>query len=279
MLGPASPLAPGLLAASVVPLSATDLALAALLVIGAGVISLALGLGLEKRLGVATLRTVIQLLGVGYVLTYVFRADHPALVGAVLLIMTLAAARAAVGRASRSYGGVHLHAFVTLLITGTLTTGVVTQVVIGVKPWYQPQYVIPLMGMVFGNALTGISLSLDHLLESLDDRRDHIEARLALGATAWEAALPSLREAIRRGMIPIINAMSVAGLVSLPGMMTGQILAGNDPLVAVAYQIVVMFMIAAASALGAMLTAIAVHRRLFDRAHRLRSEWILRRET
>jgi len=260
------------------PLTPTDLVIAAGLVVTAGIISVALGLGLEKRLALAATRTVVQLLAVGYVLTYVFAADHPALVGAVLLVMTIAATRAAIQRSSRSFAGVHVQTFVTLLITGTLTTGVVTQAVIGLTPWYRPQYVIPLMGMVFGNSLTGISLCLDHLLETLDERRDRIEVLLSLGATAAEASRESLREAIRRGMIPIINAMSVAGIVSLPGMMTGQILAGESPLVAVAYQVVVMFMIAAAASLGAMLTALLVRRRLFDPQHRLRAERIIRHD-
>jgi len=172
---------------------------------------------------------------------------------------------------------VYLQAFVTLLLTGALTTGVVTQAVIGVTPWYQPQYLIPLLGMVLGNSLTGISLCLDDLLEALDERRDRIEMALALGATSWEATRDVLRAAVRRGMIPIINSMTVAGIVSLPGMMTGQILAGSDPMRAVAYQIVVMFMLAGATALGCMLTALLVFRRLFSPRHQLLVEHIRRR--
>jgi putative ABC transport system permease protein len=181
----------------------------------------------------------------------------------------VAAGRAAVQRSTRRYRGVYGQTFITLLLTGSITTAVVTQAVIGIEPWYRAQYVIPLLGMVFGNALTGISLSLDHLLESLDERRDRIEVALSLGASGWEASRDSLRDAVRRGMIPIINAMTVAGLVSLPGMMTGQILAGADPMVAVLYQIVVMFMIAAATAMGCILTALAVQRRLFNARHQL----------
>jgi putative ABC transport system permease protein len=263
--------------AGALPLDAFDVALGSVLVILAGLISLALGLGLERRLAVAAARTVVQLAAVGYVLAYIFRVDHAGLVILALAVMTLAAAREAVQRASRRYRGVYNHAFATLLITGTLTTSVVTQVVIGIEPWYRPQYVIPLLGMVFGNSLTGISLCLDHLLETLDEGRDRVEALLALGATSWEASRDGLREAVRRGMIPIINAMSVAGIVSLPGMMTGQILAGSPPLVAVAYQIVVMFMIAAACAIGCMLAALFAQRRLFNAHHQLRADAIERR--
>lgn len=258
-------------------LAPIDLVIAALLVVAAGAISVALGLGMHKRLGIATARTVVQLLAVGYTLAYIFAADTPWLVMGALLLMTVVAARAAVERSTRTYAGVHVESFVTLLVTGSVTTAVVTQVVIGVEPWYRPQYLIPLLGMVFGNSLTGISLCLDHLLAELDERRDRIEAALAMGATGWEASRASLQEAVRRGMIPIINAMSVAGLVSLPGMMTGQILAGEDPKVAVAYQIVVMFMIAAATSIGGMLTALLVQRRLFNDRHQLLTDLIRKR--
>jgi len=137
--------------------------------------------------------------------------------------------------------------------------------------------VIPLLGMILGNTLTGISLSLDGLLESLDLRRDVVEMELAHGATAWEAARAPVTEAVRRGMIPILNAMSVVGIVSLPGMMTGQILQGADPVDAIAYQIVVMFMLAAASALGSIGIALLTFRRLFTTGHALRAERILPR--
>ncbi len=261
-----------------VALSAMDLLIAASLVLAAGAVSIALGLGLERRLVVAAARTVLQLLLVGYLLVWIFKENSPWLVVVALLLMTFAAGRAAVDRSRRSFRGVFLQAFLTLLLTGALTTGVVTQVVIGVTPWYQPQYLIPLLGMVLGNSLTGISLCLDDLLEALDERRDRIEMALALGATSWEAARDVLRAAVRRGMIPIINAMTVAGIVSLPGMMTGQILAGSDPARAVAYQIVVMFMLAGATALGCMLTALLVFRRLFSPRHQLLVDHIRRRE-
>jgi len=267
-----------LLSAGAVPLGPMQILISAALVVLAGAISLALGLGLEKRLAIAALRTVVQLLLVGYVLVFVFGADTPWLVLAALMVMTIAAGRAAVQRSRRTFRGVYVQTFITLLLTGTVTIVVVTQVVIEIKPWYEPQYVIPLLGMVFGNSLTGISLCLDNLLETLDERRERIELELCLGASAWEACRDSLREAVRRGMIPIINAMTVVGIVSLPGMMTGQILAGADPMAAVAYQIVVMFMLAAATALGSMMTALWVYRRLFNHRHQLLAERIERRQ-
>ncbi len=260
-----------------IELTTLDLALAACLVLVAGAVSMALRLGLEKRLAIASVRTVVQLLLVGYILKIVFRLDNPAAVGAAMLVMLIAASVNAVRRPSRTYTGAAAHAFATLVLCGLVTTFTVTGAIIGVKPWFEPQYVIPVLGMVLGNGLTGISLCLDQLLEVLDDRRLEIEMELAHGATRWEAARDALRGAVRRGMIPIINSMMVVGIVSLPGMMTGQILAGEDPMGAVKYQIVVMFMIAAATSLGCILVALFAYKRLFNTRHQLESRRILDR--
>ncbi len=255
-------------------LDGADLAIAAGLVLCAGVVSAALRLRLEAKLALASVRTVVQLLLVGMVLGWVFRLDRAELVLGVLLLMIALAGRAAVARSSRTFPGVTLRAFGTLLLTGLLTTFAVTAAIIGVEPWYRPQYVIPLAGMVLGNSLTGISLSLDSLLESLAAQRGRVESELALGASRWEAAREPLTSAVRRGLIPIINSMMVVGLVSLPGMMTGQILEGADPIEAVKYQIVVMFMIAAATSLGCMVMGLLVYQRLFNERHQLRSDLI-----
>lgn len=258
----------------IIDLSVMDLAVSTLLVVAAGAVSLALGLRLERRLAWASLRTVVQLFLVGYVLKYVFGAQSAWLIVLVVLVMVGAASRAAVSRPNRTFHGATLNAFLTLSLSGIVTVVVVTAVIVDVRPWYTPQYMIPLLGMILGNSLTGISLCLDYLLETFSLRRDEVEAELALGATKWEAARDVLADGVRRGMIPIINSMLVVGIVSLPGMMTGQILAGNDPLVAVKYQIVVMFMIAAAAAVGSMIIALLVYRRLFNARHQLRYEQI-----
>ena len=257
-----------------IAIDAWHLALSAVLVLAAGVVSVALRLGIEKRLAIASLRTVVQLLLVGYVLGWVFALREPFLVLVLLTVMVGAASRAAVGRSSRRYRGVHGVAFVTLCLSGLATTLATTELVIGVEPWWRPQYVVPLLGMVLGNGLTGLSLCLDDLLQSFAEHKDKVEAELALGATRWEAARDPVRQSIRRGLIPILNSMSVVGIVSLPGMMTGQILEGADPARAVRYQIVIMFMLAGATALGCMLLALATYRRLFNARHQLRAERI-----
>lgn len=255
-------------------LSTVDLVIATSLVLVAGAVSVALRLGLEKRLAIASVRTVVQLMLLGYVLRWVFAQELAWITLLWASIMIAAAGRAAIARSSRTYHFIYVRSFSTLFVSSLATTFTVTTVIVGVDPWYEARYVIPLLGMVLGNGLTGISLTLDHLLETLDVRRAQIEAELALGATRWEAARAPLTEAVRRGMIPIINSMSVVGIVSLPGMMTGQILSGEDPVNAVKYQLVVMFMLAAATSIGCILIALLSYRALFDAAHRLRADRI-----
>jgi putative ABC transport system permease protein len=261
----------------IIVLGPVDLAISGGLVLLAGAISLALKLGLEKRLAIASVRTVVQLLLVGYVLGWIFQPPHWWAVVPLVAVMIAAASRAAVKRSSRRIRWLSVLAFGALVACGLITTVTVTGLIVRPQPWYRPQYFIPLLGMVLGNGLTGISLCVDQLLMEFDERADEIEMRLALGATRWEAARGAIREAVRRGMIPIINSMSVVGLVSLPGMMTGQIIAGNDPFGAVKYQIMVMFMIAAATSMGCILMALLVYRRVFSHHHQLRRERIVRR--
>lgn len=256
-------------ATGAIPLTPLNLATAAALILVAGAISLGLRLGLERRLAVASVRTVVQLVLVGYVLRWVFDLESLWLVLALALLMVAAASLAAIRRPSRTFSGATWRAFLTLTASGLLTTVVVTTFIVHAQPWYRPQYFIPLLGMVLGNSLTGLSLGLDALLDRVVERRDEIDMQLALGATRYEAARDALADAIRRGMIPIINAMMVVGIVSLPGMMTGQILQGAPPMQAIQYQIMVMFMVAAGTALGCMLIVLLAYRRLFTASHRL----------
>ncbi|MBD3236774.1 MAG: iron export ABC transporter permease subunit FetB [Candidatus Eisenbacteria bacterium] len=254
-----------------------DLAIATALVLVAGIASIALRLRMERRLGLAALRTIVQLLLVGYVLNWIFGIEGFWVLLPVLVLMIVAATHTAVTRPSRSFPGASLRSFLTLVAVGMLVTFTATKLIIAVEPWYAPRYLIPLLGMVLGNSMTALALCMDQLLETLGERRGEVETELALGATRWEAARGPLGDAVRRGMIPIINSMMVVGLVQLPGMMTGQILAGADPVVAVKYQIMIMFMLAAGSSLAAVAIALLIYQRLFNRQHQLRAERIHRR--
>jgi putative ABC transport system permease protein len=122
-----------------------------------------------------------------------------------------------------------------------------------------------------------VSLGLDSALVSFDEHRDRVEASLAFGATRWEAARPVVANAMRTGLVPILNAMSAVGLVTIPGMMTGQILGGTDPVQASRYQILILFLIAASTAMGVGISVLGAARMAFDAQHRLRPERIHRR--
>ncbi len=246
-----------------IPLSFTDIALASGFVLLAGVVSLFLRLGMERTLLWAALRTLIQLGIAGLTLGFVFRLNSWYLVCGLALIMALMAGREAIRRQKNKLPGIWWDTMITITLTSFLVAVLVTGVVVGADPWWRPSVFIPIIGMILGNSLNGISISLERFLNSCKTQKSQIEARLLLGANPREASLPYAREAVRAGMIPIINAMMIVGIVSLPGMMTGQLLAGADPKDAVLYQIVVMYMLAAASSLGSMFIILLARRRLF----------------
>lgn len=257
---------------SYIALSYWDLAAAAALVVLLALLSEWLRLGLGRELLVAGVRTTVQLLLVGIVLKVLFANVHLGWVLATAMVMLLAAGREIVARQRHCYSGAWGFWLGTgaLFVSSFTVTVLALVVIVGPEPWYEPQYAIPLLGMLLGNTMTAISLALDRLKESAWNHRHAIEARLCLGAS-WQQAIGDIRrDAMRVGMIPIINAMAVAGIVSLPGMMTGQILAGSPPVEAVKYQILVMFLIAAGTGFGAMLAVSQGARRLFDTRHRLR---------
>ncbi|MCA9571459.1 MAG: iron export ABC transporter permease subunit FetB [Myxococcales bacterium] len=257
-----------------VPIGPGQLALGASLLIAHGLLSLGLQLGLERKLLIAGVRTVVQLLLMGWLLVPVFASGSAALVLGVCTVMIVLAARESVGRVSRRYRGIQVAATVALFVAGGSTALLASGVILAVDPWWSPQYLIPMLGMILGNALTGISLGLDRALAELDEGRGRVEALLALGATRWEASRPVAAEALRTGLVPILNAMSAVGLVTIPGMMTGQILGGTEPSLAARYQILILFLIAFATALGTGLSVLFALLAVFDDQHRLRGERI-----
>ncbi|OZC02384.1 ABC transporter permease [Rubricoccus marinus] len=253
-----------------------QLALGALLLAVNLGLSVALRLGLAKDLVIGAARMTVQLLLVGLVLDWVFASENAWLILGIATVMAALAGRAAVNRTVRRYPGILWNALVVILGASFLVTGATVLGILRVEPWFDPQYLIPLHGMLLGNALNGISLGLDRFMEGCAKDRPLIETRLALGATRWEAARPVAKEAIRTGMIPVVNSMMIMGLVSLPGMMTGQILAGADPAQAVRYQILIMFMIASCVALATGGVVALAYRALFSPRHQLRSEKLRR---
>lgn len=257
-------------------LSALDLSIAASLVIALALLSLYLQLAMEKSLLIAGARTAVQLLLIGWVLKQLFENVDFRWVALLSVVMLLAAGREVSARQKQPLAG--WWAFTigtsTLFVSSFVVTVFSLFTMIQVDPWYNPQYSIPLLGMLLGNTMTGIALGMDQLIQSTLQQKATVEQRLMLGQTQSQAIHELAKDATRASLIPTINAMAAAGLVSLPGMMTGQILAGSPPMEAVKYQIMIMFLISAGTGFGAIIAVQWTARRLFDDRHRLRLDRI-----
>ncbi|SEO32879.1 putative ABC transport system permease protein [Methylobacterium sp. ap11] len=248
-----------------------DLALGAGFVLLNAGLSAALGLGLARTMLVAAGRLVAQLALVGLALRTVFGLGAPGPVVGVVAVMALAAAYEIGARQDRPLRGPWAYALGGLVSAGATALAVaVGLAALRPHPWWDPHALIPLAGIVLGSVMSGIAIGLNGLTGAVRRERAGIEARLALGATRDEALAPLVRGAIRAGLIPVLNQMAAAGLITLPGMMTGQILAGQDPQGAAASQILILFLLAGASGLGVTGAVLAAARRLTDARHRLR---------
>jgi putative ABC transport system permease protein len=256
--------------ASVLDLSLWQLGLAVVLVGVIVIVSARQALGLERDLVVGSIRTVVQLYLVGLVLTAVFAAAHWYAVVLILIVMTAAATQAAVSRLRKPIPGGRWIAAAALTASTAATLAYVMGLVVPVRPWYEPQYVIPIAGMILGNAMTSAALAGDRLQGDLRARADEVETMLALGFSGRGAVQPLVRASLRAAMIPTVNGMMTVGLVQLPGMMTGQILAGSPPMTAIRYQIVVVFMLAVATALSSLAFVHLAVSRYLTGAHQLR---------
>jgi putative ABC transport system permease protein len=259
-------------------LDAPDLMLASLLVLALIGLSHRFGLGVGRQLALAAVRTTVQLLLVGLILESVFASSQLPLVALIMLVMLTVAAWEILSRQKRKlrgWWGFGVSAL-SLFVSSFLITALALVVIIGADPWYLPQYAIPLLGMLLGNTMNGIALGMDRLVQTAWQQRAVIEQRLMLGQRASDAIRDIARDSMRAGMIPIINAMAAAGIVSLPGMMTGQILAGSSPVEAVKYQILIMFLVTAGTGFGVISVLQLIAHRMFDARERLRLDLLLR---
>ena len=249
-------------------LTYTDLLLGSVLVLINVVLSLMLNLKVGRALLIAALRAAAQLLLVGFILKYVFNSSSPWLILGVAFFMTSLAAYEVWSRQKAKFSGVW-GVGIGAIATGIAVVLVMTYTVVAivtVDPWYSPQLFIPFVGIILGSVMNGVGISLNVFNSGLMRERAAIEGQLALGATRRQALKPLQRHALRSGFIPIVNQMSAAGVITLPGMMTGQILAGMPPYEAAKYQILVLFLLAGAAGFGALAaTTIAVRRATDDR--------------
>ncbi len=260
------------------PLSLFELAIAGLLLIANAGLSYGFRLGLERTLLISAVRMALQLGAVGFVLKFVFEQGSSALTALFALVMITVASWEALSRQRYQIGSGWQHwglGTAALLFCGLTGTLYAVILIINTDPWWSPRIFLPILGMVLGNALTGVSLVLDTLTTATRRERTAIEAKLALGSTRFEAMHDPLANALRTAMMPIINAMAAAGVVSLPGMMTGQILAGADPVEAAKYQIMILCVISGTTALGILAAGAGGVWLLTDSRHRLRVERLI----
>lgn len=248
-----------------------DIALASSLIILVLIVSWRLRLKLTKTLLTAAIRTVVQLSFIGLILAWIFAREQWYEVLLILTIMTLIAGAAAKNRVKRTYKGLFTDTLIAVSTSAVFVTIIAISLILRVEPWYTPQFIIPILGLILGNSLTAISLTSNQLVESFHEQQARIEMMLSLSARPFEAVHEQIRAAVVNGMTPTLNSMLVVGIVSLPGMMTGQILAGADPTQAVRYQIVTMFLICVSSTLGCTISALLIYRRFFN----IRKQFIL----
>ncbi|MEI2580306.1 ABC transporter permease [Scytonema sp. PRP1] len=226
-------------------------------------------IGLELNLAIATGRTILQLAVLGYVLEFIFALDNPWAVLAILSIMLTISAIVARNRITQKipqmlplvWGSIFLSTALTMVYTNVL--------IIQPDRWFEPQYVIPLAGIVLGNAMNAAALTGERLVSTINASHLEIETHLSLGATPQQAIVQYRKDAVRAGLIPTVNQMMIIGMVTLPGIITGQLLSGVNAREAASYQILIMFMIAFANLLTTVLVTRGISRQFFNSAAQL----------
>ncbi len=229
---------------SLIYLSYLDLILGFSLILIAAGLSKWKELKLEKDLIIASIRTFLQLIGVGFILKYVFESNNSILVLLFIFLMLTVAVFTVIRDKESIFSNLSIIISFALISSSGITVFIVTQIIINIDPWYSPQYLIPIAGMVIGNSINGASIAIDRLDSELREKKDKIEALLCLGAKSEQSCADIIRSSMLASLIPTINSMMIVGIVTFPGIMTGQILSGISPISAIKYQIIIMYMIA-----------------------------------
>ncbi|QIR37480.1 iron export ABC transporter permease subunit FetB [Tolypothrix sp. PCC 7910] len=245
------------------------------LAIAVGLMAIAVGLsaweklGLELSLVVATGRTILQLLVLGYVLDFIFAVNNVWGVLAILVIMLTITAIVARNRISQKLPLVLPWVWGSIFVSTALTVLYSIFLIIQPERWYEPRYIIPLAGVVIGNAMNAAAIAGERLVNTINSSHLEIETHLSLGATPQQAITQYRKEAIRAGLMPTLNQMMLIGMVALPGITTGQLLGGVQPPDAVSYEILLLFMVAFANLLTTLLVTRGLCRQFFNSAAQL----------
>lgn len=252
-----------------VELGILNLVYAAVPLLCVALVSVKMQLDLHSKIIVAMIRCAGQLSLLGWILVPIFNANVWWMTLAYSTGMVIIASAEAASRPQYTYSGAF---FTTCMVLGVVGASVISFAlfwVIGIEPWYDPQYLIPMLGMLLGNSCSTVSVGLSSILNEFASHKDSIELLLSFGATRMEATRDVLHRSIQLAMTPLLNSMSVVGIVSIPGMMTGQILGGSDPSIAARYQIVIFFLIGVSGSVSAMLTILIAVLSVFDSSHRV----------
>lgn len=256
-------------------LSYTDLSIALLLILIPVGISFQNRLGIEKDILIGTIRTFVQLFFIGYLLKYIFTMNKWYIILLMILLMAIVAGYNAVKRQKKKVKGLFLITTFSIFLGSFVAMFTLIFLILRVEPWYEPQYLIPISGMMLGNAMNAAALVVDRLMADAKSRRWEVEAALALGASPLKAISPLLQDAARSAMMPTINAMMVVGIVQLPGMMTGQIIGGVAPEQSVRYQIIIMYMLATSVTISCMTMLYLFYKKLFTKDEQLNLDLVL----
>lgn len=226
----------------------------------------------EKEIIISTIRMSLQLVLVAYILTYIFKIENPWLTLLVIALMETFAIRNIIARVKTNLNRSFKRVIIVSMLAGTVISLFYFMiVVIRNSPWYNPQYFIPLAGMIIGNSMTGITLGVDRMVEGMRSKRLLIESALMMGATPKAASKTVMNHAFDSAIIPTVNNMVGMGIVFLPGMMTGQILSGISPLKAITYQIAIMLGITGSVSLCVITFVVLGYRSFFTKDGQLLS--------
>jgi putative ABC transport system permease protein len=225
-------------------------------------------LSLERDILWSSIRAGVQLLLIGYVLHFIFASDQWVFTGLILLVMVVVAswnvaARSAKEQRRRLFG----YVFLALLGAEIIGAGLLAGLHI-IKT--TPQYIIPISGMIIGNAMVVASLQWNRMQNDMRNRADEVKVLLSLGFSSEKASSALVKKTVQTSLIPTLDSMKTIGLVQLPGMMTGQIIAGSNPVDAVKYQILIIFTMTASSVLCSIILGFFLYRVFFTKAHQLR---------
>jgi len=229
-------------------------------------------LGQVRPMAIAVVRLVVQMMLLAVVLQAIVAANSPLLVVAIALVMLGTAAHTVGARQRRRRWEIRVEAFGAMAFGVVVVMAVSIRLSLRIEPWYDTLTVIPMLGMILGNSVTAVALAAERFESDLRTDRDLVELRLSLGATSRQAAAPALRASVSAGLSPIINNMMIAGIVAIPGMTTGQLLAGANVGEAIRYQILIYLGISATVTISVLILLAIRLRRYFTPAHQLRRE-------